>query len=187
MNRRNRKTKEKPFFDDYKTRLAATNFTPFFSWWFRLPKFHKTALMILSPFVLLLLLLPSSTNLSTTSEQVEIAKEPTRVEVKVNTTSLSEVGESKKIPTKTDAWQEYKVQSGDTLAKVFRANNLAMADLNALVAIEGLDQPLSRITEGQLIRFKLTSDGLLDILQLEKQGSAVMFFRLSDGGFGRSK
>ncbi len=62
-----------------------------------------------------------------------------------------------------------------------------MSDLNALVNVEGNDKPLSQIKAGQLVRFKLAKDGSLDILQLEKSVQSVMFFRLSDGGFGRSK
>ena len=85
------------------------------------------------------------------------------------------------------SWQEYEVKSGDTLAKVFRANGLDMSDFNALVRVEGSDKPLSLIKQGQLVRYKLSDDGRLDILQLEKSGQSVMFFRLSDGGFGRSK
>jgi hypothetical protein len=128
--------------------------------------------------------------------------------VSVNTTSLSEqqdvtpstdipsaddnqadssVSQSTSKVTRNGSWKEYIVQRGDTLAKVFRANELSMSDLNALVNIEGLDKPLSKIQAGQLIRYKLTAQGELDILQLEKSGASVMFFRLSDGGFGRSK
>ncbi|MEF1291248.1 LysM-like peptidoglycan-binding domain-containing protein, partial [Vibrio sp. M260118] len=49
------------------------------------------------------------------------------------------------------------------------------------------DKPLSQIKKGQLVRYKLAENGQLDILQLEKRNQSVMFFRLSDGGFGRSK
>ncbi|MCV5927473.1 cell envelope opacity-associated protein A, partial [Escherichia coli] len=79
------------------------------------------------------------------------------------------------------------VKNGDTLAQVFRSNQLSMADLSALVKIEGSDKPLSQIKQGQLIRFKLSDEGELDMLQLEKSGRSVMFFRLSDGSFGRNK
>ncbi len=73
------------------------------------------------------------------------------------------------------------------MSQVFRSNNLPLADLNALVRIEGSDKPLSQIQQGQRIRFKLAADGQLDILQLERNNQSVMFFRLSDGGFGRSQ
>ncbi|KOO09935.1 lysine transporter LysM, partial [Vibrio xuii] len=69
----------------------------------------------------------------------------------------------------------------------FRTSGLPMSDLNALVKVEGSDKPLSYIKKGQLVRYKLDEDGKLDILQLEKSDQSVMFFRLSDGGFGRSK
>lgn len=77
--------------------------------------------------------------------------------------------------------------SGDTLSQVFRNNELPLTDINALVKVEGSDKPLSQIQVGQLIRFKLAENGQLDILQLERNNQSVMFFRLSDGGFGRSK
>ncbi|MCV5942416.1 cell envelope opacity-associated protein A, partial [Escherichia coli] len=73
------------------------------------------------------------------------------------------------------------MKNGDTLAQVFRNNQLSMADLSALVKIEGSDKPLSHIKQGQLIRFKLSEKGQLDMLQLEKSDHSVMFFRLSDG------
>ncbi|EDL52519.1 hypothetical protein VSAK1_01769 [Vibrio mediterranei AK1] len=84
-------------------------------------------------------------------------------------------------------WREYTVKKGDTLAQVFRKNQLSMADLNSLARIEGSDKPLSRIKQGQLIRFKFSPEGNLDILQIERGDQSIMFFRLSDGGFGRSK
>ncbi|MDV7105651.1 LysM-like peptidoglycan-binding domain-containing protein [Vibrio sp. TH_r3] len=155
--------------------------------WANLPKFHQRALMILSPIVLVLILLPTPNMSPSTTQSSVVEVDSTRKEVAIETVSLSEEGNNKPRVTKTEQWQEYVVQSGDTLAKVFRANNLPMADLNALVDIEGLDKPLSKIREGQLIRFKLASEGHLDILQLEKSGTSVMFFRLSDGGYGRSK
>ncbi|GAL23296.1 hypothetical protein JCM19235_93 [Vibrio maritimus] len=38
-----------------------------------------------------------------------------------------------------------------------------------------------------MIRFKFNQEGSLDILQIERGDQSIMFFRLSDGGFGRSK
>ena len=158
--------------------------------WKLLPKLHQRALIILTPCVLLLILLPPP---KPTSERSTVSRaSSSRVEVKVNTRTLSEQQGTEQKSTEQDslsakAWTEYQVKSGDTLAQVFRRNGLAMADLNALVKVEGADKPLSHIQQGQLVRFKLTESGELDILQLEKRNQSVMFFRLSDGGFGRSK
>ncbi|MFC1237120.1 LysM-like peptidoglycan-binding domain-containing protein [Vibrio sp. F74] len=189
MNRRNRKKQETGLLDGFKDRITKVDVSSIKEFWTSLPKLHQWALMILVPFVIVLLFIPVPPVESEISTDIikTTNAEPVRKEVTVNTTSLSEEGGTKHALTTTDEWQEYTVQSGDTLAKVFRANSLSMADLNALIAIEGLDKPLSKIREGQLVRFKLAAEGHLDILQLEKSGTSVMFFRLSDGGYGRSK
>lgn len=163
-----------------------------------LPRWHRRVIAILLVATSVLLVLPAP-------ESVEVVQSSVneRVPIKINNRGLSEqqfvpVGSSQgtKAPQQsqepvkvanTRAWVEYVVKSGDTLANVFRANNLSMTELNALARIEGIDKPLSRIKHGQLIRFKRDAKGRLDILQLEKEERSVMFYRLSDGKFARSK
>lgn len=161
--------------------------------WHRLPKWHQRGLMVLVPLLVILLILPTSQSTPETAS-VQVAS-PQRVSIDINTTALSQQSStpvSQQEPTTTprqvtNPWQEDTVKSGDTLAEMFRRNGLSMADLNALVKVEGQDKPLSQIRQGQLVRYKVTDEGQLDILQLEKNQQSVMFFRLSDGGFGRSK
>nr|WP_274601934.1 LysM-like peptidoglycan-binding domain-containing protein [Vibrio sp. S11_S32] len=86
-----------------------------------------------------------------------------------------------------EPWHNYTVSKGDTLSQVFRNNDLSLSDLNKLVAIEGKDKPLSQIKHGQQVRFKLTNRGDLDILQIEREDGAVLFFRLASGGFSRTE
>ena len=151
--------------------------------WGLLPKLHQRLLMVISPIVLILLVVPLP------EPKVETTPVTSRVALEINTVGLSEQHNTKSNssePTNNN-WQEYLVKQGDTLAQVFRNNDLPQSDLNALVRIEGADKPLSHIRKGQLVRFKLAETGQLDILQLEKGDTSVMFFRLSDGGFGRSK
>ncbi|UXI01048.1 LysM-like peptidoglycan-binding domain-containing protein [Photobacterium sp. TY1-4] len=86
------------------------------------------------------------------------------------------------------AWQSYQVKQGETLANIFRDKSLPLGDLYAVAAIEGKDKPLSRIKAGQLLRYKQTAGGDLDVLQIEsRSGEPVMFFRRSDGSFVRSQ
>lgn len=151
--------------------------------WLALPKLHQRALLAIVPVVCLLIIIPFPER----TEQTSVPKSSERVEISINTVGLSEQKMLQQTELKSDAWREYTVKNGDTLSQVFRANDLPMSDLNALVKIEGNDKPLSQITQGQLVRFKLAADGQLDILQLEKNTQSVMFFRRSDGGFGRSK
>ncbi len=189
MNRRHKKKVRVDHLAQVKSKLATIEWKAYIAQvkvaWQALPKLHRRALGILIPVVFILLIIPAP------SDDAVSAPKPSneRVAIALNNQGLSEVSEEVAGAelSKTNAWQSYTVKSGDTLANVFRANDLAMADLNKLVAIEGHDKPLSRIKQGQIVRFKLSKAGQLDILQLEKSGDSVMFFRLSDGGFGRSK
>ncbi len=158
-------------------------------YWHRLPVFHRRALLVLVPVVIILLLLPANRvtpDKGHTKTPVPVSGQ--RIAIKVNTQGLSEQHSGRADDKAQESWKEYVVKSGDTLSQVFRNNNLPMSDINALVRIEGSDRPLSHIKAGQLVRFKLDASGRLDILQLEKGADgSVMFFRLSDGSFGRNK
>lgn len=183
MSRRNRKKRQADPFEQLTARIGQLDRATFRRFWQQLPAFHRRALMVLVPVVIVLLLIPLPDKRSPQPEPVSAE----RVAVSVNTSGLSQQADTEAPVVAGRGWQEYQIQAGDTLAKVFRSNQLPMSDLNALVAIEGLDKPLSKISQGQMIRFKRNREGDLDILQLEKPGSAaVMFVRLADGGFSRS-
>lgn len=185
MNRRHKKKQQVDYVELIKTRLNSIDVsqlkTKVSSAWLTLPALHRKLLMVIVPIVAILLVLPAPK-----PSEPEVSP-TTRVELEISTVGLSEQKSTEQKELKSAQWKEYSVKKGDTLAQVFRNNQLPLADLNALVKIEGQDKPLSRIRQGQLVRFKLAESGKLDILQLEKDGTSVMFFRLSDGGFGRSK
>lgn len=117
------------------------------------------------------------------SYEVEQEKETREADPVENTTEVK-ISQSTQSAAK---WHDYQIQAGDTLYQVFRKNNLPLTELNKVVKIEGADKPLSNIKKGQLFRFKLNQQGELDILQIERDNQAVMYFRMSDGNFGRSK
>ncbi|WP_394243615.1 LysM-like peptidoglycan-binding domain-containing protein [Vibrio astriarenae] len=192
MNRRRKKRQQQDPLESVKQRLQS------FDWrsklvstkqrieplWTRLPLLHRRVLMVLVPLVVVLLLLPSG---SKDASETVVMPAASRMEIPINTQSLSTREQATAEQAVEPAWQDYTVKQGDTLAAVFRNQGFPMADLNALVKIEGEDQPLSRLRQGQLVRFKRTPEGELDIIQLDSSKGAVIFFRLSDGGFGRSK
>jgi cell envelope opacity-associated protein A len=188
MNRRKKKKQQVDYLELAKEKFSSVDWQHIkqrvLTKWNMLPKIHQRALMVLVPLLLILLVIPLP---ESQPQEESVATPSQRVEVNINTRSLSEQKSAEQQSLASDAWKEYEVKSGDTLAQVFRNNGLAMSDLNALVQVEGSDKPLSRIKQGQLVRFKLEESGQLDILQLEKNNQSVMFFRLSDGGFGRSK
>lgn len=189
MNRRKKKPQQVDYLQLVKEKFAKLDWAKIkadaLSQWARLPKLHQRGLMVLIPLVLVLFLIPSPTPSSSSDPQTSDPAQ--RVAININTQSLSEQGEVHVAQTQDEEWKDYTVKNGDTLAQVFRANGLPMTDLNALVKVEGSDKPLSRIKAGQLVRFKLAQDGSLDIIELEKSAQLVMFFRVSDGGFTRSK
>ena len=156
--------------------------------WNSLPNFHRKALTVLAPLMVVLLLWPVSESIEDPAASVTSTE---RRGVELNTRGLSEqriqVANENDDPPSANSWREYEVKGGDTLSNVFRANKLPMSDLYALAAVEGVGKPLSNIKKGQLLRYKLNKSGELDILQLEKEDSSVMFLRLSDGSFGRSR
>ncbi|WP_434357153.1 LysM peptidoglycan-binding domain-containing protein [Parasalinivibrio latis] len=150
--------------------------------WQSLPRFHRIGVASLSAAILILLLLPSSPPVPETGSTTE------RVSVAMDTSPLSDEPANSTTGGKSSQaeWHNYEVQKGDTLANIFRRNDLPLHDLYAISAIEGSDKPLSRIQPGQLLRFKIAANGELDMLQIETGGTdAAMFFRLSDGSFGR--
>lgn len=187
MNRRHKKKQKVDYVELVKTRLGAIDVSQIkiklSHTWNVLPALHRKLLMVLVPVVGILAVLPSPK----VAEPTLTSSPSSRVELEISTVGLSEQKSTEQKELKSSQWKEYSVKQGDTLAQVFRNNDLPLSDLNALVKIEGQDKPLSRIKKGQLVRFKLAETGQLDILQLEKSGDSVMFFRLSDGGFGRSK
>lgn len=192
MNRRQKKKQQVDHFAELKDRLLQLKVklssldikkmkATVTQTWQALPKLHQRLLMVIVPIVLVLLFVPLP------EPKVEVVPSTSRVALEIDTVGLSKQQNTKSTPSESSSWQEYLVKQGDTLAQVFRNNDLPLSDLNALVRIEGSDKPLSQIRKGQLVRFKVAETGQLDILQLEKGDTSVMFFRLSDGGFGRSK
>ncbi|MCG9558247.1 MAG: LysM-like peptidoglycan-binding domain-containing protein [Vibrio toranzoniae] len=192
MNRRQKKKQQVDHFAELKDRLLQLKVklssldikkmkATVTQTWQALPKLHQRLLMVIAPIVLVLLFVPLP------EPKVEVVPSTSRVALEIDTVGLSKQQNTKSTPSESSSWQEYLVKQGDTLAQVFRNNDLPLSDLNALVRIEGSDKPLSQIRKGQLVRFKVAETGQLDILQLEKGDTSVMFFRLSDGGFGRSK
>ncbi|MEL6117271.1 LysM-like peptidoglycan-binding domain-containing protein [Photobacterium sp. SP02] len=185
-------------------------------YWQQLPGFHRKALMVLAPVVLILFLLPASEpdlaipgsepvhqevalNLAEPAplpvgERPDPASPPRPVNGKPAASQSPVTSPSSSATTtprpsaSAENWRNYKVKKGETLATIFRAKSLPLTDLYAIAAIEGKDKPLSYIKSGQLLRYKQLANGDLDVLQIESRGGdPVMFFRRSDGSFARGQ
>jgi Cell envelope opacity-associated protein A len=159
--------------------------------------------MVLVPAVVVLTFIPSPTPTESSSEKpVPQARQPVALNPEASRSlSSSQASSAKTPPSVTDsatsqdaatseesAWTRHQIESGDTLAKVFRRYDLALTDLYSIANIEGEGNPISRIQPGQWIRFKRTASGALDILQIETdKGQSALYFRLSDGSFARQR
>ncbi|WP_413113996.1 LysM-like peptidoglycan-binding domain-containing protein [Thaumasiovibrio sp. DFM-14] len=179
----------------------------------RIPLLHRRVLVILIPVVLILWLLPSKeqdVSPSTTERrQVSIALpeveskastlppvvveqtiRPLQVEVATPSSPVVRQTETQPAPQQAEVsteWRKHQIQQGETLAKIFRQRALPLSDLYAIAAIEGEDKPISRVRAGQILRFKQTDSGNVDVLQIERGSQEpVMYVRLADGTFFRS-
>ncbi|WP_087024631.1 LysM-like peptidoglycan-binding domain-containing protein [Thaumasiovibrio subtropicus] len=172
-----------------------------------IPLLHRRVLVVLVPIVLILLLWPSREKGPEVQEEVrrnvpihlpeETVTEPASPQRPVQTEGARSVTEMVEAPSKPESvaparpistdWQQHKIADGQTLAAIFRSKGLPLKDLYAIAAIEGDDKPISRVRAGQILRFKQTESGELDVLQIERSGQEpVMYVRLSDGSFFRS-
>lgn len=84
-------------------------------------------------------------------------------------------------------WRNYTIASGQTLAQLFRDNNLPVNDVFAMAQVEGSDKPLSTLNAGQRVKIRLNAAGVVTGLTLESAGKEILFTRQADGSFIRAQ
>ncbi|PLR45806.1 hypothetical protein CYR40_12030 [Chimaeribacter arupi] len=82
-------------------------------------------------------------------------------------------------------WQTYQIQPGQTLAQLFRDNDLMVNDVFAMAQAEGDDKPLSNLQAGQQVRIQRNAQGVVTALEIETSTSMVRFVRQPDGSYRR--
>jgi cell envelope opacity-associated protein A len=83
-------------------------------------------------------------------------------------------------------WQTYHIQPGQTLAQLFRDNNLMVNDVFAMAQAEGDDKPLSNLQAGQQVRIQRNTQGVVTALEIETSTNSVRFVRQPDGSYRRA-
>ncbi|AUX94873.1 OapA family protein [Mixta gaviniae] len=86
-----------------------------------------------------------------------------------------------------DRWQSYQIASGQTLAQLFRDNNLEVNDVFAMARVEGDDKPLSNLHSGQQVKIRKDANGVVTGLTVESDNGPVLFTRQADGSFLRAQ
>ena len=83
-------------------------------------------------------------------------------------------------------WRTYRIESGKTLAQLFRDHNLPPTDVYAMAQVEGAGKPLSSLQTGQTVQIRQNASGVVTGLTIDTGGGQqVLFTRQSNGSFIR--
>ncbi|WP_305818366.1 LysM-like peptidoglycan-binding domain-containing protein [Photobacterium leiognathi] len=88
-------------------------------------------------------------------------------------------------PAFAGQWVSYKVPAGKTLASVFRDRSLPLSDLFAIAKVEGAGKPISNVQAGQMLTYRVNSNGQIDGLKIDGNGISATYYRRSNGGYYR--
>ena len=85
-------------------------------------------------------------------------------------------------------WRSYRVDSGKTLAQVFRDHNLPPTDVYAMAQVEGVGKPLSNLKDGQMVQIRQNANGVVTGLTIDTgNGQQFLFPRQPNGSFIRAR
>lgn len=84
-------------------------------------------------------------------------------------------------------WRTYRLDSGKTLAQLFRDHNLPATDAYAMSKVEGSGKPLSTLQAGQTVKIRQNANGVVTGLTVDAAGQQVLFIRQSNGSFIRAR
>lgn len=154
-------------------------------WMDPLPPLHRRGIIAAIVVVLLAFLWPSSS-----PERPNQPMVPTQSGSEDNIIPLqAEISGNFSAPEQQNIeqgqWQDYMIASGQTLAQLFRDNNLPVNDVFAMAQVEGGDKPLSSLRAGQTIRIRQNAQGVITGLTLESDNGEILFTRQPDGSFIR--
>ncbi|OWF71483.1 lysine transporter LysM [Yersinia frederiksenii] len=164
-----------------------------FQWMEPLPFFHRRWLIIVTAILLLALLWPVSRDNTNRSFPVSAPSTdvPLQAQLQDNldTPPPPTVAPQQVVPdTLQGNWQSYQIQSGTTLAQLFRDNNLPVNEVFAMAQVEGNDKPLSNLKAGQEVKIMLDAQGTVAALAIETTANTeVLFTRQSDGSYRRDR
>ncbi|WP_038908922.1 LysM-like peptidoglycan-binding domain-containing protein [Dickeya oryzae] len=162
-----------------------------FSWMEPLPYFHRRCILILLCLLLLVLLWPTPPSAPAPFRQVEVPLSSQSAPIQAqlvdpNANATATTNQTSRPATSGAHWQSYQIASGQTLAQLFRDNNLPVNDVFAMAQVEGQNKPLSNLRAGQNIRLQLNTQGMVSQLEIDTaDGQQIQFTRQQDGSFIR--
>ncbi|CNF88690.1 LysM-like peptidoglycan-binding domain-containing protein [Yersinia similis] len=158
-----------------------------FQWMEPLPFFHRRWVIIATAVLLLALLWPASRDNTNLSFPVSVPATSVPLQAQLQDNNDAPVPPKVSTPETTQGnWQSYQVQTGKTLAQLFRDNNLPVNDVFAMAQVEGSDKPLSNLKAGQEVKIMLDAQGVVTALAIEtSESTEVLFSRQNDGSYRR--
>ncbi|OKB67296.1 Opacity-associated protein A domain protein [Serratia marcescens] len=149
-----------------------------FHWMEPLPYFHRRWVLIFGIILLLALLWPYSPE----RQPFPVSQQETSVPLQ------AELQNGGGEPTPAGNWQRYQIQPGQTLAQLFRDNNLPVSEVFAMAQVEGGDKPLSNMKAGQEVRIERDANGVINALSVTTvDNNQVLFRRQADGSYRRER
>ncbi|MGK3144186.1 OapA family protein [Pantoea sp. C2G6] len=166
------------------------HFTDHLSWMAPLPAPHRRGIVIALLVMLLAFLWPTSTPRYPVERTVTpSAEKEVPMQADIYDNSTRQPSQSQQTP-KADSqgeWRNLTIASGQTLAQLFRDNNLPANDVFAMARVEGSDQPLSSLKSGQQIKIRQDAEGVVTGLTVDGANGPVLFTRQPDGSFIRAQ
>lgn len=155
-------------------------------WMDPLPTPHRRGIIAAVVVILLAFLWPSPSPQRVPVTQPQSSSEGTEVPLQANIADDFPQGSSTQGDSRGQ-WHDYTIASGQTLAQLFRDNNLPVNDVFAMAQVEGNDKPLSTLNAGQRVRIRQNAAGVVTGLTLESASGEILFTRQADGSFLRAR
>lgn len=110
---------------------------------------------------------------------------PTANDPAGNVTQTTPQQDTQSTPAQT--WQTYTIKEGQTLAQLFRDNQLPVNDAFSMAKSEDQQKSLSQLRSGQAIRLQRNPQGDVSMLEVTNSaGTVITYTRLSDGSYYRT-
>ncbi|MGF1681150.1 peptidoglycan DD-metalloendopeptidase family protein [Photobacterium minamisatsumaniensis] len=153
----------------------------------QLPKIHQTLITVISAFMVLLLLWPSSENNGHPERRFEIGKlYPLDIDSGITQLRPMAKDEIPAIPPLT--WKEHTVKSGESLAVVFDKVGLSPGTLYRLVNADDGTKSLTNLRPGDKLKFGFDEDkNLVQLTQPQSATDTLVITRTTDGFYSKLK
>lgn len=164
-----------------------------------LPSFHRKGILIAALVVILCVLWPSAPSIPPrTPEPAPLNQDVVQPQPAAPASPTTTEAPTAQAPSSGQApapfqendieqqWRSYRVDSGKTLAQLFRDHDLPAEDVYAMAKVEGDGKPLSNLQSGQMVQVRQNANGVVTALTVDLGNNAqVLFTRQPDGSFLR--